>query len=67
MDQSHPSSEPAHEGHFIRHGTASGQLLVEPREGVGGHGDPVEERGGEDSHEYIEEWKEIPCDCSFYR
>ena len=62
MDHSHLSGDQVHEGCFLRHGTASGQLLVEPREGVGRHGGAVEERGGEDGDGCIEECKKIPCD-----
>ena len=39
------------------------QLLVEPREGVGGNRGAVEDRGGEGGDACIEECKEVPCDC----
>ena len=39
------------------------QLLVEPREGVGGDRGAVEDRGDEGGDACIEECKEVPCDC----
>ena len=46
MDQSHPSGDQAHERRSLRHSIAKDQLLVEPREGVGGYRGAVEERVG---------------------
>jgi len=60
MDQGHTSGNQAHERRFL-HGIARGQLLVEPREGVGGDRGAVEERGGGDGYGCTEECKGAPC------